>query len=324
MKKQILIGDAGSQSERAMERGDDTGKGGTETLFDCIVIGAGPGGLQACIHLGRYNFSVMLFHQPGGRTHHAKHIENYLGLRAVTGPELLKTGLVQVESFGVAVNSAKVDRVTPQEGRFEVQAGGKTYRSRFVIAASGARETLAPLKNIARFFGISYFTCMICDGYRTTGKKLLVIDRTVNGVRLSIGMKQLFTGDVTFLAHGFSPALTYASLLEEEGIALVEGRPEELLGEKTLEGVRLADGRVIPCEVIMGWGGISLNDEYLQDLPLERDVEGFKIEARGAGESSIPGLFVVGALRQGHSQAIISAGQGAEAALEISTRIVEI
>jgi thioredoxin reductase (NADPH) len=307
-----------------MEREVGMGTEGAETPFDCIVIGAGPGGLQACIHLGRYNFRVMLFHRPGGRTHHAKHIENYLGLRVITGPDLLETGLAQVESFGIAVERAKVDRVTSREGHFEVQAGGKTYRSHFVIAASGARETLAPLKNIARFFGISYFTCMICDGYRTTAKKLLVIDRTVNGVRLSVGMKQLFTKDVTFLAHGFSPAPTYASLLKEEGIGLVEGRPEELLGEKTLEGVRLADGRVIPCEVIMGWGGISLNDEYLQDLPLERDAEGFKIATRGAGESSIPGLFVVGALRQGHSQAIISAGQGAEAAIEISTRTVEL
>jgi len=67
-----------------MER---TGSIGTEELFDCIVIGAGPGGLQACIHLGRYNFRVLLFHRPGGRTHHAKHIENYLGLRAVPGPD---------------------------------------------------------------------------------------------------------------------------------------------------------------------------------------------------------------------------------------------
>jgi thioredoxin reductase (NADPH) len=307
-----------------MEREGSTGTGGAETPLDCIVIGAGPGGLQACIHLGRYNFRVMLFHRPGGRTYHAKHIENYLGLPAVTGPDLLETGLVQVKSFGVAVKRARVDRVTPGEGHFEVEAEGKSYRSRFVIAASGAKETLAPFKNIARFFGISYFTCMICDGYRTTGRKLLVIDRTVNGVRLSVGMKQLFTKDVTFLAHGFSPAPTYASLLNEEGVDLVEGRPEELLGDKTLEGVRLADGRVIPCEVIMGWGGISLNDEYLQGLSLERDVEGFKIAARGSGESSIPGLFVVGALRQGHSQAIISAGQGADAAIEISTRIVEL
>lgn len=304
-----------------MELKNGTGK---ESTFDCIVIGAGPGGLQACIHLGRYNFRVLLFHTPGGRTAYAKHLENYLGLRVISGPELLEIGLNQVKSFGVTIENTRVDRVTPHNGYFEVQAGGKIYQSRFVIAASGARESLAPFKNLHRFFGHSYYTCMICDGYRTTGKKLLVIDRTINGVRLSLGMKQMYTSDVTFLAHGFSPAPVYRALLEDEGIGLVEGRPEELLGETTLEGVRMSDGRVIPCEVILGWGGISLNDEYLEDLPLERDAEGFKIVTKGAGESSIPGLFVVGALRQGHSQAIISAGQGAEAAIEISTRIVEL
>ena len=297
---------------------------GSETFFDCIVIGAGPGGLQACIHLGRYNFRVMLFHTPGGRTGHAKHIENYLGISVVSGMDLLETGLNQAKSFGVAVTNAKVESVLAQERLFEVQAGGKTYRARFVIAASGAKETLAPFKNLYRYFGISYFTCMICDGYHTTGKKLLVIDRTANGVRMSVGMKQLFTKDVTFLAHGFTLAPVYRTLLDDENIGLVEGRPEELLGEKYLEGVRLSDGRIIPCEVILGWGGISLNDEYLAGLPLERDADGFKIMTKGSGESSIPGLFVLGALRQGHSQAIISAGQGAEAAIEISTRIVEL
>jgi len=301
-------------------------KGGVdiENPLDCIIIGAGPGGLQASIHLSRYNFRVMLFHTPGGRTAHAKHIENYLGLRVVSGLELLETGLSQAESFGVAIERAKVERVTTREGHFEVQTEGRTYHSRFVIASSGARETLAPFKNLHRFFGISYYTCMICDGYRTTGKKLLVIDRSINGVRLSLGMKQMYTSDVTFLAHGFSLTPAYKTLLEDEGIGLVEGRPEELLGETTLDGVRLSDGRVIPCEVILGWGGISLNDEYLEGLDLERDAEGFKIVTRGAGESSIQGLFILGALRQGHSQAIISAGQGAEAAIEISTRIVEL
>ena len=304
-----------------MEQAVDTG---SETVLDCIVIGAGPGGLQASIHLGRYNYRVQLFHTLGGRTLLAKHIENYLGLPLVAGPDLLETGLAQAKSFGVAVENARVERVLAREEFFEVQAGGRTYRARFVIAASGAKETLAPFKNLHRFFGISYYTCMICDGYRTTGKKLLVIDRTANGVRTSVGMKQLFTRDVTFLAHGFSLAPVYKTLLEDEGIGLVEGRPEELLGEKTLEGVRMSDGRIIPCEVILGWGGISLNDDYLAGLPLERDAEGFKIVTRGSGESSIPGLFVLGALRSGHSQAIISAGQGAEAAIEISTRIVEL
>lgn len=294
------------------------------TVYDCIVVGAGPGGLQACIHLARYNFNVLLFHVAGGRTSYAKHLENYLGIPVISGPELLETGMKQIARFGVPIENAKVDRVTGGEGAFEVQAGGRSYRSRYVIAASGARETLAPFKNLHRFFGHSYYTCMICDGYRTTGRKLLVVDRTVNGVRLSVGMKQMYTKDVTFIAHGFSPAPVYRTLLEEEGIGLVEGRPEELLGEKQLEGLRMQDGRVIPCEVILGWGGISLNDEYLEGLDLERDADGFKFVTRCNGESSVPGLFVLGALRAGHSQAIISAGQGAEAAIEISTRIVEI
>ena len=77
---------------------------------DCIVIGAGPGGLQASIYLGRYNFRVILFHTPGGRTGHAKHIENYLGLRAVSGQELLKTGLAQAENFGIAIENATLYR----------------------------------------------------------------------------------------------------------------------------------------------------------------------------------------------------------------------
>ena len=296
----------------------------SDTLLDCIVIGAGPGGLQACIHLGRYNFRIVLFHTPGGRTGYAKHIENYLGIPVVSGPQLLETGLVQVRSFGIAVENAKVERVTPTGGHFEVLANGRTWRSKYVIAASGAKETLAPFKNLARFFGHSYYTCMICDGYRTTDKKLAVIDRTANGVRTSVAMKQMYTKDVTFIAHGFTLAPVYRTLLEDEGIGLVEGRPEELLGEAALEGVRMQDGRVVPCEVILGWGGISLNDEYLAGLDLERDPDGFKIATKANGESSVPGLFVLGSLRTGHSQAIISAGQGAEAAIEISTRIVEL
>lgn len=30
----------------------------TEQIYDCIIIGAGPGGLQAAIYLGRYKFIV--------------------------------------------------------------------------------------------------------------------------------------------------------------------------------------------------------------------------------------------------------------------------
>lgn len=296
-----------------------------EIVYDCIIVGAGPGGLQAGIHLGRYNFKVLLLHTPGGRTAHAKHLENFLGLKVVSGQDLIAAGLEQIKSFGVEVLHEKAVRISGREGDFSVEAGGRTYRSRYVIAASGAKETLAPFKNLYRHYGHTYYTCLICDGYRTTNKKLVVIDRTAAGVRTSVAMKRMYTKDVTFIAHGFAPAPVYRTLLEDEGIALIEGRPEELLGEKTLEGVKMQDGRIIPCEAILGWGGISLNDDYLQQLNPERDGDGFKFITKDNGESTnVSGLFIVGALRTGHSQAIISAGQGAQAAVEISGRIVEL
>ncbi len=83
----------------------------TGSPLDCIIVGVGPGGLQAAIHLARFNFRVLLFHRPGGRTHHARHIENFLGHHLVSGPDLLETGLAQARRFGAVVKRARVERI---------------------------------------------------------------------------------------------------------------------------------------------------------------------------------------------------------------------
>jgi thioredoxin reductase (NADPH) len=70
------------------------------TSWDAIIVGAGPGGLQAAIHLSRYNFRVLLFDGGPGRTSHAVRIENYLGLPAVGGADLVAAGLRQAQAFG--------------------------------------------------------------------------------------------------------------------------------------------------------------------------------------------------------------------------------
>ena len=64
-----------------------------DTLYDCIIIGAGPGGLQAAIYMGRYNRKVLLIDRGGGRTSHARHIENFLSQKAISGKELIALGL---------------------------------------------------------------------------------------------------------------------------------------------------------------------------------------------------------------------------------------
>jgi len=293
------------------------------TTYDCIIIGAGPGGLQAAIHLARYNRRVLLIDRGGGRTMHAVHIVNYLGLPEISGRELIAVGLDQVKNFGVEVVNDAVKKVEKNHV-FTVSTATETFTGSYVLVSAGAVDNLPRLKNLGRFFGKSFYTCIDCDGHHTTAKKLVVMGNSVNAARLVLGMKQMYTDDISLLLTDYSLPPDLQEMIGEEGIPIYSGEPSALLGEEALEGVMLADGRVIGCQAVMATFGWRLNDGFLEGLPLKRDHEHFKILTGNTNESSVPGLYVVGAMKTGHSQAVIAAGQGAAAAIDINQRLLEL
>ncbi|MBU1709126.1 MAG: NAD(P)/FAD-dependent oxidoreductase [Proteobacteria bacterium] len=293
-----------------------------ENPYDCIVTGGGPGGLQAALHLARFNRRVLVLDKGGGRTRHASHIENYLGRELVTGRELIEGGFDQVRNFGVEIARLRVSKVLKKE-LFEVRTPEKNFFSKFVIASTGATENLPRIANLHRFFAKSYFTCVDCDGYRTKGKKLVILGLSINAVRLAFAVKQMFTKDITLILDNFIPPDDFVEMLGEDGIVLKYGKAVELEGEDQLTGMQLDTGEFVPCEVILASFGYILNDDYLNDLALDRDSIR-KITVSSKGESSCPGLYAVGAIRTGSSQAIIAAGRGAVAAIDINQKILEL
>ncbi len=297
--------------------------GTNDPIYDCLIVGAGPGGLQAAIHLARYNRRVLLVDRGGGRTSHAPHIVNYLGLKEISGRELIANGLAQVKKFGVEVVKDSVVRIE-KNSTFVVHVSGRSFLSRFVVVSAGAVDNQPKLKNLGKFFGKGYYTCVDCDGHLTTGSKLLVMGNSVNAARLALGMKAMYTDDVTLLLTDFAPPADYREAVEDENIHVHYGTPVALVGESKLEAVQLGDGKTLDCTAIMASYGWKLHDSFLEGLSLERDHERFKILASSTCESSLSGLYVVGAMKPGHSQAIIAAGQGAVAAIDINHRLLGI
>ena len=220
-------------------------------IYDCIIIGAGPRGLQAAIYLGRFNREVLLLDRGGGRTYHARHIRNFLTRKSISGKEIIETGMEQAREFNARIERAKVTKVSKEEV-FEVDVQDRRYLSKFVIVSSGGYDNLPPVENVYKFLGTSFFTCVDCDGYETVGKKLLVLGNSIHTVRLAFAMKELYTKDVTLVLYFYNPPQDYRELLKEEGIPLIKGRPGRIDGEEKMEALAMQDGRRIPCEVRPG------------------------------------------------------------------------
>ena len=293
-----------------------------DRIFDCIVIGAGPGGLQAAIYLGRYNRDVLLIDRGGGRTSHAHFIENVLTHRLISGTEIIRRGLEQAANFNVRISTDLVTRVE-KDGLFTVSTKGMTYRSRFVLVSTGVSDIFPPIEHLRRFLGTSYFTCLDCDGYRTTNKKLVVTGNSLIAVNLALAMKQLFTKDLTFIPYQLKLPSSSTEVLNDEGIRVIEATPVRIIGDKIMEGLELEDGARISCEAIMASFGIKLNDDFLAGLSLKKNAAQFKYAVSSVYESSLPGLYIVGPLNTGQDQVVIAAGEGATAAIDINKRLLE-
>ncbi len=293
-----------------------------DRLYDCIIIGAGPGGLQAAIYLGRFNRDVLLIDRGGGRTAHAKSIENFLSQKAISGREIIDLGLEQAKRFNVRIEKGLVTSVVKGE-HFEVQSGNLRFRSKFVIVSSGVQDNFPAIKDLHKFLGISFFTCVDCDGYKTTGKKLVIIGNTIESVRLAFGMKEMYTDDITLILYFYDPPDDYKEELQHEGIRLIKGEPVKIIGDEHLEALELRNGMRVPCEAVMSNFGFKLNNKFLEELNLKRDAKGFKYVVSNAYESSVNGLYIVGPLNTGNDQVVIAAGEGAVAAIDINKRLFE-
>jgi thioredoxin reductase (NADPH) len=294
-----------------------------EHVHDCIIIGAGPGGLQAAIYLGRYNRDVLLLDRSGGRTWHAPEIENVLTNRIISGREIIERGMAQARSFNVRIDRERVLSVRKEGGLFRVVADEGGHAARFVIAASGVYDKLPRLKNLTRFLGRGYYTCIDCDGYRMAGKKVVVTGDEMGSVNIAVAVKLLFTQDVTYLPWGFELPESAKEMLKEEGIAVAAGEAVSIMGHDKMEGLELSDGRTILCEAVMASFGVTLNDAFLAGLDLKRDSLGSRYVVSRTYESSVDGLYIVGPLNTGQDQVVIAAGEGATAAIEINRRLLQ-
>lgn len=153
----------------------------TETMYDVVIIGAGPAGMAAAVYGGSEGLKTLLIekHSPGGQAGTSSRIENYLGFpKGLSGAELTQRAITQAKRFGIEFLSPKtVTGITTQDNYKIVQLeGGDQINTRAVIITSGVQYRKLEAAGINDFTGAGiYYGAATTEANACRGKDVYIV-----------------------------------------------------------------------------------------------------------------------------------------------------
>ncbi len=214
-------------------------------MTDIIIIGAGTAGLSAAIYALRAGKSVLLMEQLtyGGQIINTPEVENYPGIKSISGFDFAQGLYEQAEALGAELKYEQVTGIENGEVK-KVKTSGGEYECKAIILATGAKNRPLGLDKETEFIGSGISYCATCDGAFFKGRVV-----AVNGGGNTALEDALFLSNYckkVYLIHRRDEfrgeAKQVDKLKERENIEFVlNSIITELLGEDELKGVRVHD-----------------------------------------------------------------------------------
>jgi thioredoxin reductase len=293
-------------------------------VYDVIIVGAGPAGLNAALVLGRCRRRVLVCDAglPRNRASHALH--GFLTRDGTEPLELLRLGREELGRYGVELRNAVVHDACRNTRGFEVVLeDGTCVEARMLLLATGVIDELPQVEGVRELYGTSVFHCPYCDGWEMRDRPLAVYGRGRNGARLALGLKT-WSADIVLCSDG--PARLRAGdtgrlarhgiAVREDPIVRVEGR------DGILERIVFASGEPLPRRGLF----FSTGNFQKSRLPLRLGCEFTEkgaVRTNRAQGTAVPGLYVAGDAARDVHFAVVAAAEGAKAAVAINKALQE-
>lgn len=144
--------------------------------YDVLVIGGGPAGLSAALNVRARGRSVLVVTNPPEENPlwRAERVDNYLGMGAVSGAQMLSDMRAQAEAAGVEFLTGRALNASYMMDNWYVSVGSDMYNARAVVLSGGvARRKKFPGEQEFLGRGVSY--CATCDGMLYRGRSVAVL-----------------------------------------------------------------------------------------------------------------------------------------------------
>jgi thioredoxin reductase (NADPH) len=145
-------------------------------MYDIIIVGAGTAGLSAAIYGVRAGKKVLVFEAEsyGGQIINTLEIENYPGIKKVSGYEFATNLYQQTLDLGAEIKFEKVVEILAEDEVKKVVTDGGEYLTKTVILATGAKNRPLGLEKEKELIGRGISYCATCDGAFYKGKAVAV------------------------------------------------------------------------------------------------------------------------------------------------------
>ncbi len=308
----------------------------SEQLHDVIIVGGASAGLTAALYTSRQGLKTLVLTKDiGGQALLTNDIQNYPGFPTIGGFDLTQKFEEQAKSFGTQFVYDEALELRERDdcpgACYALKTTAGEYSAPVIILAFGKtpRDLGVPGEQKLKGKGVSY--CAVCDGPFFKGRVVSVIgsfDQAMDAAQILAGQAKK-----VYLVHSFEKPLGDEELLERvskrENVELVaNSKVVELRGESKLESLAIENTKSkLKTDLASDGAFIELGyvakTQWVKDLVQLNSSGEIAVDASGA--TSRPGIYAAGDITNiPFKQAVISAGQGATAALSAYNYLMRI
>ena len=301
-------------------------------MHDVIIIGAGPAGLSTafwCDELGLDTLVLEQAEQVGGQLHRVYNpINNYLGLKAGNGEELLQRFTADVESADFDLwTQTSISSVDLKAHRISL-ASGEELQSIAIVIATGVRPRELGVPGEKEFAGKGMIESGARDAELFAGHDVCVVGGGDAAVENALLLAEVCP-TVTLVHRGrkLRARREFAEQLQAKHCITVftESVLTRIIGSDRVEAVEIQRKQGLKPFQLAVRGvliriGVVPNTELFKEQ-LETDEKGY-VAVNSQQETHVPMVFAVGDVSNPVAPTISSAtGAGAIAAKVIASRL---
>jgi len=288
-----------------------------QALYDVVIFGTGPAGLQAAIHAARAKVRVLVMGRKHKSSLYRAHVENYCCLGETSGEALLLHGMEQASNSGADFLHEDVIKTAHEGDLFNfLTESEQTIKARTLILAMGVTRNRLGVPGEKEFFGKGVSYCVDCDANFYKNETVAIVGNESAAV----------SGSLTLLfyaknVHLVSDQLQVSNHLEyqvkESAVQVHLGRSvKEIIGRDSVEGVVMDNDETLNVNGVFIETGAKGAVELASSLGVALDDEKFQfIVTDKQQQTNVAGIYAAGDICGPPWQVAKAVGEGCIAGL---------